>query len=85
MPRAKSPPRADQTALGLQSPPERLRAAIALHDQLLVRVERRRKVIKMGVVLPAANMTLEEDATPYENDDQHYSVVPYIAKEEEKK
>lgn len=43
-------------------------------------IERRRRVVKMGVVLPVANMTLEEDATPHENDDQAYPVVPYIAK-----
>ena len=41
--RRPPPPPAD-TALGLQGLPARLRAAIALHDQLVVRVERRRQV-----------------------------------------
>ena len=46
----------------------------------LTAVKRRRRIVRMGVVLPVANMTLEEDETPYENDDQHYPVVTYIAK-----
>jgi len=52
-----------------QSDPENLEA-----------IERKRRVVKMGLVLPVANMTLEEDETPYENDDQAYPIVVYIAK-----
>jgi len=48
-------------------------------DNLTV-IERQRRVIKMGVTLPAAYLTLEEDDTPYDNDAQHYPVVPFIAK-----
>lgn len=56
------------------------RKVAASDPENLEAIERRRRVVKMGVVLPVANMTLEEDATPYENDDQAYPIVVYIAK-----
>ena len=36
--------------------------------------------IRMGVVIPAAWLTIEEDKNPYPNDDSHYPFVAYIAK-----
>lgn len=53
-------------------------------DHLTV-IERHRKVIKMGVTLPAAYLTLEEDDTPYDNDAQAYPIVPFIAKRKAEK
>ena len=41
--------------------------------------EKRRRVIRMAVTLPAIYHVLEE-GNPYENDDQAYPLVPYIAK-----
>lgn len=43
-------------------------------------IRRQRRVIKMGVTLPAAYLTLEEDDTPYENDTQAYPIQIYVAK-----
>ena len=46
----------------------------------LTAIRRQRRVIRMGVTIPAAFLTLEEDVTPYENDAQNYPVVYYLAK-----
>ena len=46
----------------------------------LTAIRRQRRIIRMGVVLPAAFLTLEEDDTPYDNDTQNYSVVPFLVK-----
>lgn len=42
-------------------------------------VPRKRRTIRRGVCLPATYQTLDEDQTPYDNDMENYSVVPYIA------
>jgi hypothetical protein len=43
-------------------------------------MERNRRRIMMGVVLPATLQTLEEGPSPYENDKENYPFVAYIAK-----
>ena len=59
---------------------EAAKGVAASDPENLTAIRRQRRVIKMGVTLPAAYLTLEEDDTPYENDTQAYPVVPYIAK-----
>ena len=59
---------------------EAARAVAKSDPENLTAIRRQRRVIKMGVTLPAVFLTLEEDDTPYDNDTQHYSVIPYIAK-----
>ena len=55
--------------------------AVARSDpENLSAIRRQRRVIKMGVTLPAAYLTLEEDDTPYENDAQAYPIQIYVAK-----
>ena len=59
---------------------EAARAVAKSDPDNLTAIRRQRRVIKMGVTLPAVFLTLEEDDTPYDNDAQHYPVIPYIAK-----
>lgn len=42
-------------------------------------IARQRRRIKMGVILPATLQMLEEDDTPYDNDQQAYPFVVYLA------
>mgnify|MGYP001607221932 FL=1 len=54
----------------------RLKAADPEHISTVRRLQRK---IRMALVLPAVYKTLEDGASPYENDDEHYPFVPYIA------
>ena len=56
------------------------RAMVAADEEHLTAIRRRKRLIKTGVVLPATYQTLEEGETPYENDQDAYSVVPCIGK-----
>mgnify|MGYP001576058481 CR=1 FL=1 len=59
---------------------EAARAVAASDKDNLTAIRRQKRIIKMGVVLPAALLVLEEDDTPYDNDTQAYSIVAYVAK-----
>lgn len=43
-------------------------------------MERNRRRINMGVILPATLQTLEKGPSPYENDKEHYPQAIYVAK-----
>lgn len=55
------------------------RAAQETDPENVKAVEKRRRVIRMAVVLPITMQTLEE-GNPYENDDQAYPIVAFVAK-----
>lgn len=56
------------------------RAMAAADTEHLTAIHRRKRLIRSGVVLPATYQTLEEGETPYENDQDAYSVIPCIGK-----
>lgn len=56
------------------------RTMAAADEEHLTAIQRRKRVIRTGVVLPATYQTLEEDDTPYENDQDAYSIVPCFGK-----
>ena len=46
----------------------------------LTAIRRRKRLIRSGVVLPATYQTLEEGESPYENDQDAYSIIPCFGK-----
>lgn len=58
--------------------------AVAADRENLTKVRRLRRRIGMRTVLPAAYLTLDgaedDDDSPYDNDKEHYPIVPYIAR-----
>ena len=54
-------------------------AMAATDPENLTSVHRKRRLIKTGVTLPATLQTLEEDDTPYDNDQQAYPYLVYVA------
>ena len=59
---------------------EAARAVAASDKDNLTAIRRQKKIVKMGVVLPAAYLVVEEDDTPYDNDTQAYPIIAYVAK-----
>jgi len=59
---------------------EAAREMAAADPKNLTAIRRRKRIIRTGTVLPALYETLEEGDTPYENDDQAYSIIPCIGK-----
>ena len=56
-------------------------AAIRDADPTRIKIHRQEsRKIRMGVVIPAAWLILEEDKNPYPNDDSNYPFVAYVAK-----
>jgi len=48
-------------------------------------IRRVRRKIRMATVIPAIFKTLEDGPSPYDNDDEHYPFVPYIAERKRNK
>lgn len=64
---------------------EAARDAAAADPKNLTAVRRMKRMIRMAVVLPATMHTLEEDDTPYDNDQQAYPFVVYTGKRKKNK
>ena len=56
------------------------RQMAAADPESLTAIRRRRRVVRSCVALPATYQTLEEDETPYENDEDAYPIVPCFGK-----